>query len=887
MKAGLWWKRTLAVAALVASGGAVACNDNGGSPGPVPVARVEVTPATGTIDVGATTQLTAKAYDANSKVLAYTITWTGDEYASVNASGLVTGLKVGTARITATTGGKSAVATFTVEPAVAVLELAPATAEVTVGKTVTLTATPKDAAGEPVARTVAWTSSDNTLATVANGVVTGVKVGTVTITASAGDKTATAAITVVPPVAGVAITPAVDTIVTGDSVKLAATLTDSAGATVTRPVTWASDNALIAPVDTAGMVRGLAQGAAVITATSEGMSATANIVVLMPVAKLVVEPTSISIWLGETSQITASAFDADNNPLEVPIQYTSADPAVATVSGTGLVAAVDGGTTTINVRAGTATAAIPVEVLVPIASMTVASEVDSILPSETVQMTTVQLDAKGRQIPSRPVTWESSDPAIATVSESGVLTGVAPGTVTITASAEGKGGSKQMGVKVPVSSVTVTAPVTAMMVGGQIQLNAIAKDAGGNPLNRPPKWTSSNEAVATIEGSGLAHGIAKGSATLTATVDGVSGTMNVSVTNRAATITVAWPTKTITEEGVGVFADVRDADGAQIVRQVTWTSSNPAVLSPTVLTPVTAHLDYKGSGTAVITATIDGLTTTSPELSAKGPPSSEEETGNSLSWPTIFANGFDIANAPVATDAAMRPLSTETAAYAELVDSAYKLPFFYSGNVADWLGTHYIQGGTNVWRAQWADGTTMGNMSSAIDWGDNLLAKAWTAGNPIRVEVGLYGLNMPTMQGYNMFLLTGSGTSEVQGTDGSVGDFQPMIFTSVAHLRIESISGDDGQPTGNVIFDGTVADGSLTAELNVAGKIVYGYQMKVTTAGWYRLTFSLDGTATVGGTSVSRNLTIDQNIDPVGEAGFTPRLENNGTAAYLDIQVVP
>ena len=171
-------------------------------PGAVPVDTVVVSPATARVFVGGTAQLGATAQDSTGNPLSgRIITWTSSNgsVASVNGSGLVTGVSAGTATITATSGGKSGSAAVTVVVVpVATVSVSPATASVAVGSSVPLSATPRDSAGKALnGRVVSWATSDVAVATVSSsGVVTGVAAGAATITATSEGKSGTAAITV-------------------------------------------------------------------------------------------------------------------------------------------------------------------------------------------------------------------------------------------------------------------------------------------------------------------------------------------------------------------------------------------------------------------------------------------------------------------------------------------------------------------------------------------------------------------------------------------------------------------------------------------------------------------------------------------------------------------
>src|SRR5205807_4490530 len=111
----------------------------------------------------------------------------------------------------------------------------------------------------------------------------------------------------------------------------------------------------------------------------------------------------------------------------------------------------------------------------------------------------------------------SSNTTVATVSNSGLVSGVTPGTATITATSEGKSGTSSVTVtNVPVATVEVTPPSASVQAGQTVQLTGTPRDAGGNPLSgRTVTWSSSNTSVATVSNSGLASGVTPGSPTTT------------------------------------------------------------------------------------------------------------------------------------------------------------------------------------------------------------------------------------------------------------------------------------------------------------------------------------------------------------------------------------
>src|SRR5205823_4456166 len=168
----------------------------------------------------------------------------------------------------------------------------------------------------------------------------------------------------------------------------------------------------------------------------------------------------------------------------------------------------------------------------PVASVTVTPAAPTVPVGPTVQVTATPKDANGNPLNGRVVTWSSNNTAVARVNGSGLVTGVGAGTATITATSEGQSGTSDVTVTLaPVASVTVTPSPASVAVGLTVQLTATPKDANGNPLSgRVVTWSSNNTAVATVNGSGLVSGVTAGSATITATSEGKTGTSAVTVT---------------------------------------------------------------------------------------------------------------------------------------------------------------------------------------------------------------------------------------------------------------------------------------------------------------------------------------------------------------------
>src|SRR5882724_552770 len=319
----------------------------------VPIASVVVLPAAASAPVSGTVQFVAVPLDSTGTALGgRVIVWASSNtaVASVNPSGIATGVAAGSTTIAATSEGKSGTAAMTVTTVtvpVASVAVSPTPASVPVGQTVQLTATPKDANGNALSgRTVTWSSNNTSVGTVnPSGLVTGVVAGSTTITATSEGQSGTAAVTVTAgplPVASVTVSPAPASVPVGQAVQLTATTKDANGNTVTgRTVTWASSTTSVGTVNGSGLVTGVVTGSTTITATSEGQSGTSAVsVTAIPVAWVRVSPApaSASVFVGQTSQLTATPRDANGIPLTGrTITWASSPSSIAGVNGGGLV----------------------------------------------------------------------------------------------------------------------------------------------------------------------------------------------------------------------------------------------------------------------------------------------------------------------------------------------------------------------------------------------------------------------------------------------------------------------------------------------------------------------------------------------------------------------
>lgn len=498
---------------------------------------------------------------------------------------------------------------------VASIDVTPDTATVRAGGSLSMSARVLDSTGATIdVGGVVWSSSNASVASVSSaGVVTALLPGSARIAVSAGGKSATADITVAArDVASVVVNPPTLSIRVGVSTPLQALTLDAEGGTLTgRAVTWNSSAPAIATVSASGVVTGVAAGAATITATSAGRVGQAAVTVTLPPVQTVTVSRALDT-IGVTGSVTKTAVlrDASNTVLTGrALSWSSSNVAVATVSSTGNVLGLAPGTVTISAtsegRIGNST----VVVLARLASAVILTPATTTLIVGVTQQLSAQItDAQGNLLTGRPIAYASDAPTVASVSASGLVTALAPGTARITATSEGKTGvSTVQVIPVPVASVQVTPATATLLTGRTQQLTATPRSAAGAVLTgRVITWATGAPGIATVSATGLVSAIAPGIALVLATIDGVTQSATITVTAPAiASVTITPSAPVIDPFGsVQLTATPRDAAGTALTgRVVTWSSADEltAFVSSTGLV-----VGFK-SGTVLITATSEGV----------------------------------------------------------------------------------------------------------------------------------------------------------------------------------------------------------------------------------------------------------------------------------------
>ena len=257
-----------------------------------------------------------------------------------------------------------------------------------------------------------------------------------------------------------------------------------------------------------------------------------------PVAtSITVAPSSHTLAsVGATIQLTATVRDQNNNPMTgQTVNWTSANTAVATVSGNGLVTAVSNGTSQITARSGNASGTASITVAEPVPTRIAVAPSSHTLEAigQTVELRATVRDQRNNVMSGQSITWSSGDEAVATVSEAGLVTAVRNGMADITAQSGGLSSDAAITVsQAPAKIGTAFDPdsTTLTEIGQTLLLTIVVSDANDFSIkDAAVSWSSSDESVATVDENGLVTAVGNGRTEITATAGEVSHTVSISV----------------------------------------------------------------------------------------------------------------------------------------------------------------------------------------------------------------------------------------------------------------------------------------------------------------------------------------------------------------------
>lgn len=338
--------------------------------------------------------------------------------------------------------------------------------------------------------------------------------------------------------------------------QLTATYFDALGVSQNVPLTWSTSNADVASVSTKGEVTALSIGKIKTQPSYLNFKGPEIAIEVTSGEKIETSTIQMALLPGQSRQLSSTYYNVSGVKTDVPLSWTSTQPAIATVSNTGLVKAIANGQTMIQSSfqsfLGPAINVVVINDLDSVASVQVMAPSTTLFTNEKIQLTATVKNISGQILTNKSVEWFSENSTILSVNSNGSITALVAGSTKIFAKSGGvKSDLITFTVAQPIdinaiASIVVSTPKIALLAGETLQLGVTVKNATGQTINgKNLEWISGNSGVAIVNDNG----------TITATGAGSTGIYAKSegVTSNAITITVSVPggskTGTFTKAG--------------------------------------------------------------------------------------------------------------------------------------------------------------------------------------------------------------------------------------------------------------------------------------------------------------------------------------------------
>jgi uncharacterized protein YjdB len=345
------------------------------------------------------------------------------------------------------------VATQAATPQTTRIDISPSWTSLSVGDTFQFQATAFDQFGNPMSPqpTFIWSSWNVYFSVIdGNGLMTAMHAGQNTLYVKAGGATGAAYVSIVPPtvpvLSSITVSPPNSTIASGATQQLTATALDQNWTPLVPQPTFSwSSNTYLATVDSNGLVTGISQGPATITATSGLYSGTAAVSVGSQAAvftSIQVSPANPVVASGATQQFSATALDQNGNAMatQPTFNWTSGATSTGTIDATGQFSSLSSGTSVITATSGSVSGSTTVTVNAPtpiLSTISISPANSSINVGSTQQMTADKRDQNGNPI-SAAVNWSCDNPSVGTVDPvTGFFSAMKAGSTIITAISQG------------------------------------------------------------------------------------------------------------------------------------------------------------------------------------------------------------------------------------------------------------------------------------------------------------------------------------------------------------------------------------------------------------------------------------------------------------------
>ncbi len=433
----------------------------------------------------------------------------------------------------------------------------------------TLTFDPTDATNKEVVWAV--TEGDASLSVDQEGNITATQVaGTAKVTATSKENPTIVATCEVKvsiedvPVESVEVVPSSLEISETESAKLGVKITPMTA--TNQEVTWSIKSGSENITLTGNEVKGVRAGQAEVEASVGGQKAVCTITVKakVPVTSVKITPETVTLAVQKTQQLEAVIDPKDATHKTVTWTLTSGE-GVVTLSETGLVTALKEGTATVTATVDGISATCTVTVTIPVKSVKITPETVTLSVQKTQQLEAV---IAPKNATHKTVTWTlTSGEGVVTLSETGLVTALKGGTATVKATVDGISATRTITVTIPVTSVKIEPETVTLAVQKTQQLEAVIdpKDA----THKTVTWTlTSGEGVVTLSETGLVTALKEGTATVTATVDGISATCTITVTIPGAVEDALLATVSVTPNPFTTQLRILNPNGASLTYEL-------------------------------------------------------------------------------------------------------------------------------------------------------------------------------------------------------------------------------------------------------------------------------------------------------------------------------
>lgn len=482
----------------------------------------------------------------------------------------------------------------------------PSTVSMTIAQTQQITATvaPSNAAN----KTLSWSSSNTGIATVSSsGLITSVAAGSATITVQATDgsnvyNTVSVSVSATPIIiTGITLIPGSATLAPGATTQLSAAIAPSNATNKT--LTWSSSNTGIATVSSSGLVTAVAAGIANIWATStdgSNRTGTCTITVNIPATSISLNQATATMHPGNTLTLVATVLPSNATNKTVSWSSNSTN---ATVNGSGMITAISLGSAVITARCGSLTASCVLSITVGVSSVSVSPTNISIATGTSKTITATVLPSNAA---NKTVTWSSANPSIASVSSSGVITGVSSGSTIITVQTVDMARTATVAVSVYIGVQSVSLNSTSIVLNRGSTFQSIATVLPSNATNKTVSWRSLQPSIATVSSTGLITAVGNGSTIITVSTQDGNKSASIVVRTSTGVTGVSLNRTTLSLPRTATFNLIPNIlPSNATTRTVSWSSTNSNIA--TVSSSGLVRGIAVGSATITVTTTDGGF----------------------------------------------------------------------------------------------------------------------------------------------------------------------------------------------------------------------------------------------------------------------------------------